>query len=422
MAFCLPFSSALTIIFSTFGVIFSILGFDRNSLRFSIKQPVVQLCVALFVWTILTISWTIAPKEDFIEGILKYRKLLFVPLIFMTLVSTEVNKGFLIKFFIAGCAVVCCGSLFSLTGIAELVLGPQNMGGGGWLLGGSKSAAWFFIGPPDRPTFGRSHIAQGAFLTFSVFYLIALTLEEHRKLNKTGRKNLWLNQSVIFLMIYVLMALGGLTGYLLFAVGIAMWMAYIVVTKNPVVKPATLIMTAVIGAAVFSHGDRLSERIDKSIESYQSYRETGADTSEGLRARFWGAGIKYGIENPIVGNGVGSYAELYSRDQNEPNHLRESRPHPHSEWIIQFVQGGVVSLILFALIFLRTLHMAARKDGAVGAGSYYRFGLVILVTLFFLDGLVNSVIWDLAEGHWFSILMATILHESCIKNKRYVGK
>ncbi len=412
MAFCLPFSTALTLIFSAFGTLFGLVGFDWEAFKKVIRHPIAILCVALFGWLALSMLWSIAPKHEMIEGISKYRKLLYVPLIGMLLISTRVKPWFLMNFFVAGCLIVCAGSLFSSTGLAELVLGPQNAGGAGWRLGGSPDKAWFLIGPPEKPTFGRAHIAQGAFLTFSFLYLLGSL--RIKKTTHTNSITLEPITSIYMLpalsvLLFVMFNIGGMTGYVLTGCGLLLWIVGLYSRKKKVLALASSFFAITLLLLAYNTNSSVEKRVTKFKADIYSYINADEYTSEGLRLSFWQAGLHYGLQSPIAGVGVGGYAEKYSLDMSQPENLRLTRPHPHSEYILQLVQGGMVGLLLWGLLLASISFQIKRSLNGYAVQKNREILSPHLVALvFMIDGLFNSVLWDAGEGHFFPVLFATI--------------
>ena len=408
MAFCLPFSTALTLIFSAFGVLFGLVGFDWASLKIVICHPIAILCVALFAWLALSMLWSIAPRDEMIEGISKYRKLLYVPLVAMLLVSTRVKPWFLMNFFVAGCLVVCVGSLFSSSGLAGWVFGPHGGHGAGWFFGGTGQKAWFYLGPPEKPTFGRAHIAQGAFLVFSVVYLFGNLFKKAIEPQETLIFiHNWKALLLCSVLVFVSLNLGGLTGYVLLVAGFFIWMGYLAKSVKPLFLLTVLSIMVVAGFVSWKMNPSVNYRIQKSYSDLGAFVETGALTSEGLRLRYWKAGLKMGVERPIIGWGVGSYAERFSRDNTEPEVERLNRPHPHSELVLQLAQGGCISMALWILIFWTAYRHTEKSQQPMGCA------LAVVGMLVFIGGLFNSVVWDLAEGHFVSIILSA-LTANCI--------
>lgn len=413
MAFCLPFSTALTLIFSTFGVLFGIAGLSWEATKKVMSHPISLLCVALFLWLAVTMLWSIAPREEMIEGILKYRKLLLAPFVAILLLAAGARPRFLMTFFATGCIIVTLGSMSSWTGMTEYLLGPQSHPGQGWIITGVDGKNLFYLGPPEKPTFGRSHIAQGAFLAISSLYLISYILR-HDMTTACAKKNL-LVCSLILLQFLTLLNIGGMTGYVLISIGLVLWLLNEAWAGNN--KRISIFVSAILllASATYLFSKPANQRINKSIADTQSFIEVGAQTSEGQRLTFWLSGLKNSSDRPLLGFGVGSFAEVFSRDGAMPRELRESRAQPHSEYILMLVQGGIVALTLFILILLQSLkiyrnNFHRRRTKLVSAqGSWEAGTIAILMIVYFVDASFNSVLWDLAEGHTFIILTATLL-------------
>ncbi len=410
MAFCLPFSTALTLLFSGLGVLLSLFGFDWSSFKRAMRHPISIFCVALFAWLSVSMLWSIAPADELVEGISKYRKLLFVPLVAMLLISIRVKPWFLMNFFVIGCLVVCIGSLLSSSGVLEYLIGPQ-LPSGGWGLGGNSEKHWFYIGPPEAPTFGRAWIAQGAFLVFSASYLVAIAVAASisKRLPKARSVTAGSIGSV-FVLIYVSLNLGGRTGYLLLVCSVVIWLFFLWRCQKRIAMLTVLLsFTLLCGSHMVLHS-KVLERINNAIHDVSSYVGSNALTSQGLRLRFWAAGVHLGMQRPLVGWGVGSYAEGFSRDKNQPLALQETRPHPHSEYVLLLVQGGGVAFAtLVGLTVFVTREAITNLRKPCSSRSIVWCGLLVPCLLLLIDGLFNSIIWDLAEGHALSILISPLI-------------
>jgi len=408
MAFCLPFSTALTLFFSALGVLFGLLGFDLSSFKQAIRHPISMLCVGLFAWLALSTLWSIAPPDELTEGMWKYRKLLYVPLVTMLFISTRVKPWFLMNFFVIGCLVVCVGSLTSSSGLMGYLIGPQ-LPGGGWGMGGTPAKHWFYIGPPEAPTFGRAWIAQGAFLVFSFTYLVGLTVAAFmRGKTPAARWKGFVFLGVAALLTYVVLNLGGRTGYLLLILSALIWMLILLRWRMKIAMLSVLSGLVVVGGVHLSTTPRVIDRFASAVQDVESYQQSGALTSQGMRLRFWEAGIRLGMDKPFFGWGVGSYPEVFSRDNQQPPQLRASRPHPHSEYVLQFVQGGALALVALAGLFVLSAALVISRSRERSPHTLIFAGLSLPCFLLLIDGLFNSIIWDLGEGHALVFLISPL--------------
>ncbi len=410
IAFSLPFSTALTLIFSALGTFLGILSIDRTVAKRVMGHPISICCVALFMWLALSALWSIAPQPELIEGISKYRKLLYVPVVAMVLMAANVKPWFLIKFFVVSCVLVCLGSLGSYSGFYEYLLGPQ-LPGGGWGILGSKESYLFYIGPPYHPTFGRSYIAQGAFLVFSAIYLVGVLIHESQtRLLSRSTTSFLLTIGLIIFIVFTVSNLGGRTGYVLFLIGALAWLLKL--HLSGLTKSALRLLGAALLAVlvVVVTNKNVSTRFITAVHEASQYPATGELTSQGERLNFWKVGILAGTEEPIFGSGVGSYPEIFGRDPQQPPQLRATRPHPHSEYVLQLVQGGTVGLLLFcAILFLVTREFLILRAHHSEELIWKTSAIGIIVVTLFVDGVFNSVLWDLAEGHSFPLFLGSFV-------------
>lgn len=413
MALSLPFSTALTLVFSVFGTLFGLIGFHWRSMRLVLRHPITLISLALFAWLAVSGFWSVAPHDELMEGISKYRKLLFIPLIAMLLVAVRARSWYLMYFFLVGCLVVTIGSLSSSTNFLGSVLGPQ-LPQGGWGLGGSPEKYWFYIGPPNMPTFGRAYIAQGAFLVMAIMFAVGHLIRPTSISLKLSSKRALLWTTIGFFMTLVVANLGGRTGYLLLVIGLTLW-AYVIIRwisfKAALNFIALGLLLVVLAMSLGGSASKVLERVGGAIADVEQFNESGAQTSQGLRLRFWLAGLDYGRERPVTGWGVGSYAEVFSRDGAQPLNLRDSRPHPHSEYVLQLVQGGGVALCIFVALGLLLLRLLLRATRPTWDPTDTGPEIAVLISsmVLFVDAFFNSVVWDLGEGHALSIVLAMVV-------------
>ena len=399
MLFFIPFSTALGLLMSALAIVSGCLGFSPRSFRRTFKQPVIVLCVLLFVWLTLSMLWSMAPKAEMLEAWSKYRKLLYPALVMMVLYNLRKGPGGLLYGFLAGCGVIAVMSLLSAYGILELILGPPRESGG-WYVG----PGWLFIGGPENPTFGRNHITQSAFLSFAV--MLSLGNAWHSGYIKLRFKCclIWLCSAIIYLQPIFL--LQGRTGYLL-ALIIPVYFSSICLLymrgKKKILIP---IFAGVITAVTLYSSPHFLTRTKVMGDSVANYVVNGELKDSGVRLEFWRAGLEIFSKYPFIGTGVGGYAEAYSRLDGRSRWLAESRVQPHSEYVLMAIQGGAVGAFVFSLLCVAVTRLAIKQVSQ-------RPAILGLVIIFFLDAVFNSVIWDLAEGHFFVMFIALSIYPTC---------
>ena len=387
MLFCIPFSTALGLLVSATAVVSGLVGFSVQSFKTAIRQPAIGLCVLLFVWLTISMLWSIAPRAEMLEAWSKYRKLLYPALALMVLYNLKKSPRAMIFSFLGGTGLVALVSLASAYGLLQILLGPPEVAGC-WYVG----PGWLFIGGPENPTFGRNHITQSAFLVVASTLAFGQAWQQcvRNPASHFIQKFLW---SVAgFLYIQPVFLLQSRTGYVLALTAVIFWIVMCIRHMNIKQAIPVILVGASMLISMAANSPHILHRIKAMSESVAGYVGHGEMIDSGVRLEFWRAGITIFAESPIIGRGLGSYAEAYSALEGRPKWLVENRSQPHSEFVLQAVQGGGVALLIFCWIIFNIINTGFRN-------SYADPAILGATALYFIDASFNSVIWDLAEGH-----------------------
>ena len=293
--------------------------------------------------------------------------------------------------FLSGNALVALASISSGHGLTEAILGPPDVAGG-WYLG----PGWLFIGGPDNPTFGRNHITQSAFLALAAMIALGRAWNVWHGRGSMAICLLWIIGGLLYLQPIFLMQ--SRTGYLLTVTLVLYWIFIFIryLTVKKAVVPIFILTVGVFTMVAANH--HVVTRVNLMVESGREYIVERSMTDSGVRLEFWKSSIEILTSNPTVGVGLGGFAEAYSRLPHQQEMLKVSRNQPHSEYALILVQSGLVGCAIFLLLIFfcmkNGIFLLKERPEAMG-----------LIVLYFFDGIFNSVIWDLAEGHILPIIV-----------------
>jgi len=159
------------------------------------------------------------------------------------------------------------------------------------------------------------------------------------------------------------------------------------------------LIPTVLTIALLSSGTA-EKRLTQSMQEIRHYMKDGSsdNSSAGGRLSFYAAGMGSVIDQPFIGFGAGSFAQVYVNSNNH-GALHKLRNQPHSEIVNQLVQGGGIALCLYLAIFAYMIAISLRSR---------RLEVLIPVVLLLMYSVWNSTLWDLAEGHFFVLMVVTV--------------
>jgi O-antigen ligase len=379
--FFVSFSTALTNVFAGLLMVTFVLAAiaDRSLLRPMKLTPSV-LTLSLFAMLVLAWSWSVAPQDEVLQALNKYRKLLFLP-IAIALVWNDgrlARKGFLA--FMAGAAVLTLGCY-----LVWLNLVPP------------AKENWWKAGTPDNAFAFKSYITIGVLLGFAAAACWAYTTYA-----PTLRMRIISIVGGVLFAFPVLFLMNGRTGYVVVLCA-SIGLLFLRFRQKWKLLIASLAILCGVFAVIYGLSGVMEKRTENMVHEVHNYSETNELNSSGTRLTFYVAGLKMFLAHPFFGTGTASFAENFVptahkySTPDEPD-FYNVRAQPHSEVVLMAVQLGVIGLGLYFAL-LATLGLVYRKQK-----TYQADLLFLLCISFAVPACFNSLMWDITEGHWFVLL------------------
>jgi O-antigen ligase len=172
---------------------------------------------------------------------------------------------------------------------------------------------------------------------------------------------------------------------------------------------AAVLLSLILGGAVWFAAPVLRDRIEASITELQEYHAAGKATSIGEHAAFLKESWMIIASAPIIGHGTGSIAEEFRRiTAGNTGVSAEATVNPHNQTFAVAIQLGVVGAI--ALWAMWIAHLALFRGQSVIAW----LGLVVVVENV-LSSTVHSHLFDFNSGWLYvfgiGVLGGTMLRE-----------
>jgi O-antigen ligase len=336
-----------------------------------LKNPAVSGALLLLGWMLLSLLWSHASMQQTFAGVWKYRKLVYVPLMVFLFADARWRDA-AIKAWL-GAAIVLM--LYALIHILPDPIGDGHMGV-----------------HPALPLSTYSYITLG-------FVLIpALTVG----LAWMMRGRAWIDKSLgalvaLLTVAFVVLAQQGRTTY----VTLTALLIFFILTQLKSTKKwlamAVLLMAAV-SIGLFS--TKVQTRVNEVIADSRIEQTTETISSSGLRLGFWRTTLDIAKHNPILGTGMGTWADEYRKyvisTPNTPK-IAASGGNPHQEYLLMASQLGFVGLALF-LVWLGRCFVGSRH-----LKNHERIAAQSLLVAFTVGCFFNSTLFDSATGHFFCI-------------------
>jgi O-antigen ligase len=339
--------------------------------RIDLKNPAVSGALLLLGWMLLSLLWSHATLQQTFIGIWKYRKLALVPLMVFLFADAKWRDS-AIKAWL-GAAIVLM--LYAVIHILPDPIGDGHMGV-----------------HPALPLSTYSYISLGFVLIPALTVGLAWMMQ--------GRA--WVDKSLgalvaLLTVAFVVLAQQGRTTYVTLTALLIFFILTQLKSRKRWLAMAVLLIAAVsVGLFSSTAQKRFSEVV---IDSQVALR-TDTIASSGLRVGFWRTTLDIAKHNPILGTGMGTWADEYRKyvvsTPNTPK-IAASGGNPHQEYLLMASQLGFVGLALFVTWLVRCMLASQhlQRNERIAAQS--------LLVAFMVGCFFNSTLFDSATGHFFCI-------------------
>ncbi len=357
-------------------------GLYARHWRELIVHPVVLAALLLFGWLALSITYTVAPMDEALRLLKKYRELLLIPLLMPLLLDPRVRRWAVHAF------------------IAAMVLTLL-------LSYGDAVRQLLEFGHLEKdPDAFKHRITQNTLLAFTAYWAWL------RAVRDPGRRWLWL-ALIGFIAFNVFVMVSGRSGQLIFLalVSLALFRRF---------RWKGLLLSGLLGVlllgSAFLASDLFRERVVESLEGMQNYQQMDFTKSTAIRISFYPNSLALIEERPLLGHGVGSIEKVY-REQVAGTPFPVTG-NPHNEFLTVGIQAGIPAMLMLAWLFY-----CQWRGGRRMPEEQEQLLQGMLVTMV-VGCLLNSFLMDSTEGHWyayFSALLLTAGTRSAVQGTRNGG-
>jgi len=357
------FSTTLAIIVSALLGFLWLLSTQFMELPGTLKRnPVAACSLLLLLWFIFGSCYTSATNSDAFSMIMKYRELLFIPVL-ISFLTTERYRSWVWKAFFIASVLALLVSYLMYAGILDVT----EMGG---------------------PSF-KGRITHSIFISFFAFFCAHKAYDYQR-------------YTKLYLILFALclhnlfFVIEGRTGQVIV---IALILLFAMQRFGNKERLLTVIAVVLLVTLFLNFSDK-ANRISEGVANTQAYLKPipeQTESSMGQRFTFWKYSLKLIAEKPLFGHGTGSYSKEYHRLVQDE---RFASKNPHNEFLMIGVQLGLLGVLIY-LGFLASQYYCAKK--LPDKEKWLAQGLLLSLIV---TSLFNSPLLDHTEGHWFAGMIA----------------
>jgi O-antigen ligase len=398
--FSVSFSTALTNVFVGLAYIGFVLALcTSRHLRGVPRSPPALLALALLALYIIGASWSIAPHDDIRTALQKYSRLLVLPMVIALSWRNPALPERALRWFLAGAGVLALSCYLVSIGMMP----TSNLGW--WRVSTEAHDAYVF----------KNHITIGILLGFAAnaSFLIATY-------SATARARAFAIAAGVLFAVPVVFLSQGRTGYVALLIG--GFTVFLLRTRiTPLRTLAAVAAIALLSVGFYMASPNIKSRTDTLVTEVRTNQQ---GSPNGLRLSFMRVGLRAFAAHPLAGLGTGSFAQAYAptamADWPAGSDMAHARHQPHSEFMLVAVQLGLLGVLVY-FAMLGTLAGAALGRATLGRATLGQRGieadsLALLLAIYVITSMFNSLLWDTTEAHWF-LLLAGCLYVGALRRR-----
>ena len=163
-----------------------------------------------------------------------------------------------------------------------------------------------------------------------------------------------------------------------------------------------MIFPFIFFTAIYQMSSKIEQRTQEVIADVIKYKNGDHNTSQGNRIEFSKRSIQAIIERPIIGYGAGSWPIAYKLALRGENG-KEGADNPHQQFLLWFVEGGVVAFILLVNLFYSILRDSLQLS--FSAKKTLRSILIILL----ITSMMNCPLHGAGMSEFFCLIIALMM-------------
>jgi len=350
-----------------------------------LNNPAALSALILFGFYLIGVLYSSVAFEESRVFLMKYQKLLLIPIIVSVIDSNKV-RNYALNAFLFG-----AGILLLISYLKWLSIIPMNLGLHDWPDNSQGYLAF------------KNRIAHNILMSFLMFVMFGKFYFEKSKL-----KWIWFFIAILTLL-NIMYLVGGRSGQIIALSFLIFLPLYFYGLKS--VKYFLIFFTIIfLSGSLFEK--LVPERLLGVNREISDHKSTENLTSAGIRMEMYRNTLLLIKKSPLIGYGTGALRFEYKKLVDSQDTLLKDVPNPHNQYLLTFFELGIFGLFIFMGMFIRQWFFSNNSKFINKQNSFYAKGLILTISI---GSLFNSLLLDATEGKFYCILIGVLL--SCNKKK-----
>lgn len=291
---------------------------------------------------LIGIFYPLVDAQTYLDSILSWRKFLLLPIGYILFQNCKIQKDktFKIIFYF----------IFSLT-IINLIY---------------KSNILYFFNPGIIAYQIGTTSSEGMFVAVALAIVLSSALNNA---NASRTDTILKYSAAAYFIFYIILFTTGRSGYLAMLIVLAfMLMKYIAshTSRKKIMSLVLLVSGVLLAMTLLMKSETSSRRIEQAIVEFQQSEKNVNEnvvTSIGQRVIFWKNTLQMVPEYFLVGAGTGSFKAAYAKQVSDKSGLEGAiTQDPHNQYLKILIEQGILGLVVFVAILLRSLYQNKFKE------------------------------------------------------------
>jgi O-antigen ligase len=344
-----------------------------------LDNPSAMSALIVFGFYIIGVFYSSVSFNESKVFLLKYQKLLLIPLVVSVIDSKKV-RNYAFNAFLFGALILLLISYLKWLSIIPMDLGLHDLP--------DNSQGYLAF---------KNRIAHNILMSFFMYVAFSKFYFEQSRVK-------WVWFFLAALAFFDIMCLvGGRSGQIV-ALSFLVFLPLHLYGLKSIKYLFLFLMIIFLFRAQFEY--LIPERLVNLKQEVLDHKSNDHLTSAGIRMEMYRNTFSLIMKSPLIGYGTGALRYEYKKLSDTQDTLLKDVPNPHNQFLLTFFELGILGLLIFIGMLFKQWFFSNNTRFIEGQVGLYAKGLILTISI---GSLFNSLLLDATEGKFYCVLIGVLL-------------